>query len=100
MFVETKREGESVVREPSVAGFKAWLEMQPKEGTFEYFRCKKCAVGQYLTSLGLNPTDDPLIFFQLNQFPKAVSYSRDWAAHITFGDVLAEIERATTFKTA
>lgn len=36
------------IAQPSVAGFKAWLELQPREGTFQYCSGCNCAAAQYL----------------------------------------------------
>ena len=77
---------------PSVAGFKAWLERQDPDEKFVYADCDRCAVGQYLTSIGMRwrTMDDPVMLNNLNMFAcRAVHCNVE-----TFGAVLREIEHA------
>lgn len=53
MFVETKREGEVTTKEPSRAGFIAWLRQQDPNKEYDYMDCKgRCLIGLYLGSIG------------------------------------------------
>ena len=52
MFVDEKRQGEAQAEpKPSLAGFIAWLEKQPADGTYNWGSAKKCAVAQYAESI-------------------------------------------------
>ena len=76
---------------PSVAGFKAWLERQNPDATFCYADCDRCAVGQYLTSIGLawRTVDDIDMLNSLNVFACRAVHGN---GRTTFGAVLREIE--------
>jgi hypothetical protein len=76
---------------PSVAGFKAWLERQDPDATFFYADCNRCAVGQYLTSIGMRwrTMDDPVMLNALNVFACRAVHGNGLT---TFGAVLREIE--------
>ena len=79
---------------PSVAGFRAWLERQDPEATFDYGDCDHCAVGQYLSSVGTGwrKADAPLVH-ELNNFAcEAMLANR--TVRPTFAAVLREMDRA------
>jgi hypothetical protein len=78
---------------PSVAGFRVWLERQDPDATFCYSHCDGCAVGQYLTSIGMRwrTMDDPVMLNNLNMFACRAVNGKD---KTTFGAVLREIEHA------
>lgn len=78
---------------PSVAGFKAWLERQPREITFDYWTPAACAVRQYLDSLRVHWSECRIVAQACNRFAyRAEMIARNRLP--TFGDVLAEIEKA------
>jgi hypothetical protein len=77
---------------PSVAGFRAWLEQQDPEATFTYADCERCAVGQYLISIGSHwRRTDCYMVNTLNAF--ACMAARGTHSP-TFGAVLREIDEA------
>jgi hypothetical protein len=79
---------------PSVAGFKAWLEAQPKEGPYSVISPLECPLGKYLRALGSSCAElqrqDSVMYAMLLAFPMRVRAPK------TFGRLLAEIETATT----
>jgi hypothetical protein len=77
---------------PSLAGFKEWLEKQPKNEPFLYSDNTICAAAKYLTSIGTdwhssNGKADQLNSYAYSAWLKACNEDRD----VTFGDVLVEI---------
>ena len=77
---------------PSVAGFRAWLERQDPGERFTYSDCERCAVGQYLISIGSHwRRADCNMVNTLNAF--ACQASRGTHSP-TFGAVLREIDKA------
>jgi hypothetical protein len=85
---------------PSVAGFRAWLERQDPDATFNYSDCNYCAVAQYLASVGTSwcATRGSLVS-ELNNFAVAAWVAagrRDgWDERPTFGAVLREMDNET-----
>jgi hypothetical protein len=91
---------------PSVAGFRAWLERQDQEATFDYNDCNRCAVGQYLISAGTSwhgHCTGANLVGELNVFAAAAmiaAYRRSQVepgqrpARPTFGAVLREMDKA------
>jgi hypothetical protein len=77
---------------PSLTGFKAWLEKQPQERSFDYGDSCECAVGQYLKSIGMRWYDHNSKADDLNMYASIAS-TRANIQHrpVTFGDVLAVI---------
>jgi hypothetical protein len=41
---------------PSLAGFALFVASKPADATYNWPNCRACAVGQYLESLGIEPT--------------------------------------------
>src|SRR5262245_17833993 len=41
-------------RTPSLAGFALFVSEQPRDRAYDWPDCRRCAVGQYLASLGLD----------------------------------------------
>ena len=77
---------------PSVAGFRAWLERQDPDETFTYADCERCAVGQYLISIGSHwRRADCSMVNTLNAFV-CLAHSRMLSP--TFGAVLREMDEA------
>jgi hypothetical protein len=85
---------------PSVAGFRAWLERQDPEATFNYCDCNGCAVGQYLDSVGTSWHDaSAFLVSELNVFAFRAAVNHDTVVNhntdrSTFGAVLREMDRA------
>jgi hypothetical protein len=53
MFVETKQEGETYTKEPSLRGLIAWLEAQPPAAEYNWMNCSGgCLIGKYLAAIG------------------------------------------------
>lgn len=81
--------------QPSIAGFKAWLEQRRLE-KFDYQDCSRCALAQYLQSIGTTWWDllgkDSGLLTRLNWFAASAARTQrsQW---ITGGDVLAEMQR-------
>jgi hypothetical protein len=85
--------------EPSVAGFRAWLERQDPDETFSYSNCNCCAVGQYLKSVGTSWHDaGSSLVSVLNNFAVgawiAAGRGDGWHERPTFGAVLREMDKA------
>jgi hypothetical protein len=84
---------------PSVAGFRAWLERQDPDATFNYHDCNHCAVAQYLASIGTSWHDaSDNLAAELNNFAVgawiAAERSDGWYERPTFGAVLREMDKA------
>jgi hypothetical protein len=77
---------------PSVAGFKAWLERQDPDATFVYSDCDRCAVGQYLISIGTCWRQTG--FDSVNELNMFACRAACGTHTPTFGAVLREIEFA------
>lgn len=82
-------------KQPSIEGFVAWLRKQPADKTFEYWDCRKCAVGQYLRTFGSSwdkmfygPDRDNDLLSSLNDIPTR-AYKAAIGSTLTFGQVLA-----------
>jgi hypothetical protein len=84
---------------PSLAGFHAWLEQQNEDATFHYADCNRCAVGQYLNSIGTNWTNTNWeVRHELNWFAMRAAMitnpQNPTFGPITFGAVLRAIDNA------
>jgi hypothetical protein len=79
---------------PSLAGFKRWLEQQYPDETFNYRDCDRCAVGQYLASIGTTWSQaDAHIVGNLDYYACRATNNalRHHSAQVTFGAVLREM---------
>lgn len=89
-------------RKPSVPGFVAWLERQDSAQAFDYGDCDRCAVGQYIGTMGKTfqsmveeGQSEHDLLEELNGFAH-VAWRSKANRRPTFGEVLTVARAAAT----
>lgn len=90
MYLEDKAQGE-----PTLQGFKDFVNSKNPDERYDWSHCGKCACGQYAKSLGIDNWIDPFLpehdlWSNLNIKAAGTAGSYAW----TFGDLAKRLETA------